>query len=545
MDEYDSAVEDRIHDVKPKTQEVFDRFTKFEGSNGRIALVGETNPKTIRKLKNHFDADEYIHNNKNKIPDGLESKDYVYANGSYDTCLSFIKRSCVPTPPCFDDTIMEKAFEQVLDLLAPFQEKGELTSMLDVQFHNTSSGFYGKAKGCPTKPQYMTKYFKTISSFVRAIEQGHLPRYNPVEAVIKEEVTKIKKVLNNDERIFIIDSMECQLIYQIMFKDMNEFFKNSSVEQFLSGYSHYYRGADKMARAFEDCVRLFESDVSALDLCQFEKLMRFVYRIRLAMFSNRARSNPAFTNLWNYIFWTLEYAQIILPNGMVVSIPWITKSGCYNTSTDNTLAHLLVFAYSILVQFPSITSVWKHFPVRLMSDDNLWGIRKSSPYVNVDYDLIVKSYKQCGWDVDKSRVVITDVTDFRSDIRRHSILGCCLRWSQEERCYVPVPSKITKLFCSLIMPNTDAVSFFVRVSALAFLSFYDKPLYKYFKEIINWGLINKVISREQLEHYDIELGLRICYPSESFCRSIYVGLQSRPGDEKNEQRRPTDKPKQK
>jgi hypothetical protein len=163
---------------------------------------------------------------------------------------------------------------------------------------------------------------------------------------------------------------------------------------------------------------------------------------------------------------------------------------------------------------------WNLFIMRLMSDDHFLGER-SAKY-RIDPQAMTQHYAHCGLQLDPSRFVITEVQNFREDINKHSILGFKPLWSDEHSCFVPTPSYREKYVAAVLTRPVKLKPLLRMVCALAFLSYFDIPMFSWLKSILDSAIAEGDIKRSDLTGIELD-GVKLVYPDEKTVLRIFLG----------------------
>lgn len=182
----------------------------------------------------------------------------------------------------------------------------------------------------------------------------------------KVEILPYEKALRK-ARIINGSPPETFFIGACLYSDFNEALNDHSLEaKSALGFVAPYGGWSKLFHSLPDICE--NSDATKFDASISPKLLRMVYHVRenLSSFSEKDRALH-----WWY-FNEIVFRRSYLSNGSVYNVYGGNGSGQYNTSSDNTIAHLLAIAYACsriglkYVQFEAL-------PIFVYGDDYIGG----------------------------------------------------------------------------------------------------------------------------------------------------------------------------
>jgi hypothetical protein len=191
----------------------------------------------------------------------------------------------------------------------------------------------------------------------------------------KNEYMKFTKIQLDDGRIFEIPDVTL-LTYgfrlcQAFNKKLYTTWEHSPIKV---GCSFQYGGLDRLVRNFSRGYDLFSSDdVRKFDKFFRKKLRMFCKEIRIELFDEIGMSKSEYVQRMDWLYEKCTNAACILPWFQVVMVEGML-SGDWNTTPDNSLAHLLVKLAYVKRNFPwarGWTDVNEIMNTALYSDDNL------------------------------------------------------------------------------------------------------------------------------------------------------------------------------
>lgn len=308
----------------------------------------------------------------------------------------------------------------------------------------TSPAKKWRNKGCKTKDDAIKhpdfpKELWNVSKFV-------LCDMNP-----KVELLPIKQMVE-DDKIRTTFNPECDFVIgqKIIFGPQNDALLAAFSESFIKyGFIKQFGGFDDLGKTLEKFEILEEGDAVGYD--------RFIalcgcYRVR-----RRLLANPYFygNNFYCMVVWYSLNPNIVCPDGVVRQRKTGNISGSNNTTSDNSIAHLLIKFREILNLFkkvfdrrPTLDEILKNHYWAIFSDDcsgahniSQYGITLGEFMKNKE-----ETYAQFGL---KLKPEQTEYSYIQGHIdRKHSFLGSYFYWDEILRVYIPYP-RIDKIASSL------------------------------------------------------------------------------------------------
>ncbi len=216
-------------------------------------------------------------------------------------------------------------------------------------------------------------------------------------------------------------------------EDFNEQFTNlHTVTHSAVGMSKYHGGWTELARKFPTVGRstpVVEADAKQWDSGMSDRLLRAVWSIRWSCLRDEDRT-PENWRAHNAYLWNLIRGLCHISDGGLFAISGGQKSGSINTTSDNTLGHIIVCAYAWIRSGGVPEKFWDH-PFALYGDDFL------SSSVGLPKDFFA-AYRETGIKLPEENVV------FHDDITSASFLSTGFR--RVGRDYIGVPKNGKALF---------------------------------------------------------------------------------------------------
>lgn len=458
---------------------------------------------------------------------------YAYAYGNKEACLNAIRRMDVPRPQVkIGDELLEKAYHSLIRYFGTYYGRCGIYDLSNVSLINTSPGYAIKTVlNCPSKFDYMREYPELYPDFFKKIVNGDFPfvKYKGrkilgivSQGFIKEEVTKLKKIVEKQNRLFSSESADVNYMIEIVYGKVLEKISYQFSRSFLCGYSPQKNGFNELIQSMHKAYFLIEGDCKALDLTLWEPLiLKFVDFIHGML---DPLSQKRYQNVKKFLQMYLIEHLLLLPTGHLFHVFGRLMSGSKLTSSLGSVCHWLVLAAFFIKKFPESDTWFTDIcQVHLMSDDHLNALFTK---YSITIEELVEHYEYYGLKLDPSRSFITTVKNFRVDVTKHSILGYRPAWDDKLQKFVPMPKEPNKLIASVITyPYKNNLELFRRVASIAMVAYFDKQLYNALVAILDKAILNGDLDPQTLKHVD-QFGVHIEYPSIPFLNRIWLGYES-------------------
>ncbi len=188
----------------------------------------------------------------------------------------------------------------------------------------------------------------------------------------KSEILPLTKIRENKIRTFMIPPFGYLIQQKIFSKRFNECLKK--LEWVGLGFNFHHLGYDRLFRNISKFRYKGESDVKYWD--KRFPLKDTCYDMRRRKLILTKEEEKIFEQLREQEI----YPTVLLPSGELIEMTVGQCSGSENTSTDNTIAHIIIKVYEILTYYednklplPHWQEIFTNVYYKIFSDDNIWG----------------------------------------------------------------------------------------------------------------------------------------------------------------------------
>lgn len=302
---------------------------------------------------------------------------------------------------------MEKAYEWTFK----FMRKHFGSSHKVVNIENAKCNLDGGV-GLPYKYSsdyvYKQDFLDKHPNFMNEIDFSDKTHYNLMwDCFPKVEILDAQKA-SQKTRIICGAPVEHFLVGAQLHSSLNEAMtKGGLVSKCAMGIRTGYRGWDELYNHLPEFCE--NSDATRFDKSISPKLLKYVYMIRERLMIMSYTQREMF---WWY-FENLIFRKSYLSNGYVYNVCGGNGSGQYNTSTDNTIAHLLCLAYAHV----RIGHTYHDFATskQIVYGDDYIGEAMPEQYW--------KAFVETGIIIKKTPIMYKDQCDFLSSLFVHTSYG--------------------------------------------------------------------------------------------------------------------------
>jgi len=427
---------DFMSDAVPIRSPIFKHFVPF----GRVPSL-----YTPAKYRESVDITEsymsqFITEVGSCFEDVLSQAKHVPANENLDLLIKSLKKCDIPTTRGYQDdpesyALAKKFATRMLSCMS----NSKYAEPIDVNF-----------KSSPGKP-WINQGYRTKKDVIDSpdfpIRLYDLRR--PVwHATTKTEFLPLEEVLDGKARSFFISPCE-YVIQQKRHYDTQDAAMKSRCNDFQNFWSRYgftkqYNGIDLLAHAHSDLFVEHEmGDVSGWD--RLLPILSDVYDIRESYLSSRVAASPYLPILRD----GLENQYIVMPNGEIYIKSHGNPSGSGKTSTDNTIAHLIIrfhfwirFCKLVLGRFPTYSEILDNVIESLYGDDYLSSVSKWFRELRAAHFPTAESYQQfvsAHYQLYNSMQVKASAFRVSSDITDMEFLGSTFVFNERVQRYCGEP----------------------------------------------------------------------------------------------------------
>jgi len=316
---------------------------------------------------------------------------------------------------------------------------------------------------------------------------------------------------------------------KIAYGGQNEKIKNNHRHSWIKyGCVKQYGGFDIIFKLIERFLLRAESDCSGWDRIIF---LLFVYFVRHSLLDNYVD----YRNLCDFVSFFNIHGVVILPDGTI----WIRDTGCSsgknNTTTDNSIGHLIIKFYMLLSRAKELgkplklSTILENAECAIYSDDKIISLDPEFWQWDVEsYKAFeAKIYLKFGLTIKPSQQFVTMGVPGKPVDPGHSFLGSFAHFNDTYSMYIPYP-RVGKVTSSLInkLPNLDDELIFRRFLVLATLIYPNRELFKEAISLIKFYMSknpqNNATYQMILEEHSLDLDVET-----EFLR-LYIGFEANP-----------------
>lgn len=382
------------------------------------------------------------------------------------------------------DAKQKQVEDYVFEYLEPELSQRYLGPDDKVYFKNESSpGSFYKRKGYKTKEDALNS--PDFRERVRSSEHVPIFDYNGKQELLDiEEIVVENKIRGtfNPPLDFIAKQKYC-------FDKQNGAIAASNTKKWIKhGFVKQYAGFHRLAKQMEQFEINDEDDCSGYDRTVF---MEPVYRLRWRGFQDKLTTGVTF---WYCAFFAI-YNFVLCPDGVIRMRQTGNGSGSNNTTTDNSIFHLLVvfrFIFTLwetfLDKWPTLEELLKYHCYNIYSDDAFGAhIISHLPGCTLEkfYEIKTAVYLEFGLVLKPKQHFISYVTD-RID-PRHSFLGSYFYLDETSGFYLPYP-RVEKISSSVkyTIGKANPEDVVIKVIALTILAAPVPRLYEECRVFLNF-----------------------------------------------------------
>lgn len=359
---------------------------------------------------------------------------------------------------------------------------------------SSSPSRYWKDYGCKDKSSAL-KHPDMLHHFY-SVDHVPLVDYNgKVELLEIDAITKDNKIRGtfNPPLDFILKE-------KLLYDNQNDAILRAAETHWIKyGFVKQGGGFNRLAKLYERFEILDNDDVIGWD--------RLIALIGAMLLRNKFLLCPKdLFIIMCYVTFFVMHAFVVCPDGVVRWRKSGNISGSNNTTTTNSLAHLLVLIRFIcnlylfaLKRYPTFEEIVNNHLYSIYSDDNLGGHNISHLGITIDdfYRIKVETYKEFGLTLKPSQHLLTKVYG-RID-PRHEFLGSSFMFVEKYGMYVPYP-RVNKLASTLIysVNKLSLEQTVAKALAITLLSSPEPELHSVAKAFTNFLLALPQLDRSQI-----------------------------------------------
>lgn len=188
---------------------------------------------------------------------------------------------------------------------------------------------------------------------------------------MKRETLPIEKILkDNKMRSFMMPPIHYLILQKIFSTRFNHFMKKVPMSAY--GFNYHKMGFHEMCKHISEHKNIIEYDVKYWDKnFGLKKICKDIRKEFLIL-------TPEEDKLYERMRIYEEQPTVLLPDGSLVQLKSGQCSGSEDTTSDNTLAHILIFFYEALVgakekfgKIVTLNHILKNTRAKMYSDDNI------------------------------------------------------------------------------------------------------------------------------------------------------------------------------
>ncbi len=323
----------------------------------------------------------------------------------------------------------------------------------EVTFNGASSaGLIGKKTGHPKTKGYIES--DTFKKFSLNCD------FLPLQLVVtKDEFLDIETDLSRNKcRLVDITGKEDIYKSKILYDNQNKALHDNCETSFIKyGMTKQYGGFDRLVTSFEGCSFISKSDCSGYDK---SAVLTGVYAIRnkcLVLPQDGSEERELYEKLMDYVTHHTLNPIRVLHDGTVILQDHSNSSGQNNTTTDNSILHLIICFYLAIViyakthkQAPLYRELIEYIQLAIYSDDKIFGIRgECSLTIEELVDVEREVYRRFGMTIKESASewITHQPGELFKDGEIEFLGGTC-HWEDGFDMYLPIP-RVGKLCTSV------------------------------------------------------------------------------------------------
>lgn len=343
---------------------------------------------------------------------------------------------------------------------------------------------------------------------------------------LKEELRPLEKLNRRVPAVRSISGapVDLSIVGNQLCHDFNEaFYAFYCKPEFGSvvGISPFHGGWDRLARLHWHDGGHVRNNSASIDVTQWDRsfspyLFDLVVRLRV-MIANETASQElrGFSSQLHNLYTEVVNSAVVIPGRSGSEVALLSggmKSGWVNTTTDNTLGHMIVL-FAFAFHHGIAAEIGRGFVFSLYGDDNL--VSWSDALDGIFQPSILESWYR-SWGFETHGVNVT-----RGEARYSQVfLGGSFAVCPVTLTYVYCPESGQKAFDSVRYKYRDDNTAFQRVCALRVLHYYNTETYGLLDGYAKYLLLNGEVSKDLLPNY---LGGQVI-------RALHTGRES--GDDR-------------
>lgn len=411
---------------------------------------------------------------------------------------------------------------------------------VDFNMQASSGTFYQKIYGNKGKFLMTAEGLKEINVWW---DCGHKLDFVPLWKVSgKEEILPMEKILSSDQRCFEIPPMPFLASALRLVQGFNKsLYVYRDESPFALGVTYAGGGMNRLVKAidFENGIKL-EGDVKKWDKFFRSILRDACYRIRVKAFNGIGMSREEYADRLRWVYQHCTHGNVLLPWGQVLLLAIGMLSGDPSTTSDNSLAHCLIYFMYVIEHFPGVhgwRDIWKIMRMKLYADDHIGIVNQETHFLS-PFDRRAEFYARCGFnlkkDDDKVQESWLGIKFLGAYITKYYLYyvpaydadrlyaACRIRQSKLK------PIELFNKYLSILLMSTFHIELFEYLSK--FLHFLVEKFDK--KYGITWTSVDQISVLQKfgqniiLGGYDLSIFPPPFVPSHSWCVRFFTGLES-------------------
>lgn len=317
-----------------------------------------------------------------------------------------------------------------------FLKGSRITNQFDVNW-DTISGIPYNHFGMGKKSDFQ----KSIDSLYILMAE----KYDPIWKVSpKKEFLRKTDLDDGKLRTFFIPPIDFLFWQKTFWTEMDKKLASASHKCYSKyGWVKQYSGFDKLQSRLERFMLKFMLDVSGYDRAL--SLMDEVYDVRLSMLSESVKNSPKLMKILEWVIENTIRPIIGLTDGTIWRRLCGNGSGSNETTTDNTIAHIILMFYLLIKLFvrrfgkmPTYEELEDKAEIFLYGDDNEGGIDSDF------FDIEPEEFEKFVRNVYGEFGLIIKESAFKMEVGKGRLfdlefLGSSTRWNEKYARYVPYP----------------------------------------------------------------------------------------------------------
>jgi hypothetical protein len=307
-----------------------------------------------------------------------QAGDFYPVYGTLDNVrISIAKMDREPVRLYEQDPYFEPAVDYVYDMLNPaFRQTRILTTeeVLPTIEMGASAGQPYGYYGIRTK-----RDFYSCPECVEHLFDPHIFQSRPVWKIVpKREWLEASEIMSGKVRTFIVPPVPVVHWGKIIYGHQSELLK--MYEWSAYGFNPYQGGTDLLAQTLLRNNLFLMYDVKGWD--RLLPILEMVYELRNDYIPDK------YIEAYTWLTECMVRSFLLMPDGIIFFKGWGNNSGSPNTTTDNIIAHMFIFALFLFRLYKGDMSRIVKAVCRLFGDDNVSSLPEVDEGVDVEAVLV-------------------------------------------------------------------------------------------------------------------------------------------------------------